>query len=639
MFDNILGTKKYTAHDLLNELRSKKFNEAKIETIFQSGVPLDWSNESSESFLHLCAKDNKTSSIQWLLKHKANINITTYNNITPIFYAVENNCEESVRLLVKKGANLKFKNNFNRNVLQDAVFKDNIKIIKNILEGDVDINNADENGYNILFDAVHTNNIETLELIASIKGLNLNQRDNNSNSVLYESFVLNNHNVFSLLVEKGIDLSLKNDKGIDAIVYYLEKDKLTLEHLQTAVSHGYDVNSKCNHKTLIIYIAQKISKIELDEVEQRQMYFSMIDYLIEHGACLDEIDNIGENVLFYAIKGEDLEVVQFILNKKIINVNHKNEEGNTALVVTALHGEKSLQITSFLLSYSANPNISDNEGVTLVEKLINVILYLQNGKKISPNFLKQIDKESDYLLIFKKILEKSKVFLRKLNSEGKPLFFDAIFYKNDHLFKMLQNYGADINHKDADGRNIIHNLLTMTNLKQFRDQKTFTKFLRELTYYGADVNSKDDTGSTTLHNAIVQSSVNIVKVLLDSKANMQAVDKKGRSLVHNCVWDSKVKHFRLVHSYNAEILNIPDKYGILPINYAAFIGHTDLVLEMITARSHVNNPHKKDPKMVSFFKKFYKNVYALDTKVMDEFSKKNIKILIQNMKTEFHLPD
>lgn len=628
MFNKIFGSKNYSFSDLLDALLDREFDQVKLEKIYTSGIKLNWTNEKSETFLHICAKENRPVSMQWLIKNGAEVDSKTVSGETPLSYAVEYGSMESAELLISKSADLYLLNNENRTLLQEAVKNNHYKMVEFLLKYPIDVNNIDNDGYTLLFDAIKTLNNEMITLILNIGKLNLNHKDSNGNTILFHDSVNVDSHIVSLLIEKGIDVTLKNGHGIDYIFYALQARLLTKNILQKVLTLGYDINTKCNDNTLLLELLN-LKNPDID----------IIEFLLSKNIDISQSDCSGENVLFKTVQHNDMGNTKILLEKKLININHKNSQGNTVLVYAALYGKSHLNILLELLKNGANPNIADNDKVTLIEKLINTILYTAGKKKISPELIRLINKEDDYLSIFKKILENSKVFLRKLNSHGKPLFFDAIFHNDNILFRILKNHGADINHKDSEGRNILHNLLTMTNSPVFKEQKGFHKLLHELIFQGADVNSKDETGSTTAHNAILLTNEHTLKVLLDSKANMKAVDKQGRSLVHNCVWDSKMKHFKLLQNYNETILNMPDKYGILPINYAAFIGHTELVLEMITARAHVNNPHKKSEKMVSFFRKFYQNVYNLNSNVRDDFERKNIKILISNMKKEFGLQE
>lgn len=629
MFGDFFGAKNYTAEDLLTELLANELNIDKLNKILKSGISLSWHNEKSETFLHLCAYYNKPSSIQWLLKQRVEIDIETITGQTPLFYAVQNGSLESAELLISKSADIHHLDNKQRTILQEAVRNNQHKIVQYLLKFPNDVNNVDEKGKTVLFDAVATLNKEMILTVVNISSLDLNHKDFHGNTILFHDSVNVDSSVVKILIDKGIDVAVKNNEGIDYIFYCLLNRLLNQDILQRVMSLGYDINTKCEGQNLLMTLMQ----MKNPDVE-------MMQFLISKHIDVTAIDDNGETLLFKTVKNGDIINTKSFLERKIININHKDKQGNTVLVYAALKGKANINMVIELLKFGANPNIADIQGVTLIEKLIDSILHIQNKKKIASSLLQMIHKEEDYFYVLEKIIANSKVFLRKLNSKGKPLFFDSIFYSNKLLFTLLKNHGADINHKDEEGRNILHNLFLMSDSPIFKDQKGFQKLLHELIFYGADVNSKDQDGSTSVHSAILlTNNEHTVKVLLDSKANLKAQDNQGRSLVHNCVWDSKLKHFKLVHNYNENILNIPDKYGILPINYAAFIGHTDLVLEMITARSHVNNPHKKSDKMVDFFRKFAHNVYKLNNNVRDDFERKNIKMLIANMKKEFNLPE
>ncbi|MGB0989855.1 MAG: hypothetical protein ACPGUI_03390, partial [Halarcobacter sp.] len=97
------------------------------------------------------------------------------------------------------------------------------------------------------------------------------------------------------------------------------------------------------------------------------------------------------------------------------------------------------------------------------------------------------------------------------------------------------------------------------------------------------------------------------------------------------------KTFKLVNSYDQKIVNIADNYGVLPINYAVFMGKYDLVITMIDEYAHINNTNKIDPKMKDFFKKFHKNVINLIKYAKSKVDEKNLKLLSDNMKKEFSI--
>jgi len=78
--------------------------------------------------------------------------------------------------------------------------------------------------------------------------------------------------------------------------------------------------------------------------------------------------------------------------------------------------------------------------------------------------------------------------------------------------------------------------------------------------------------------------------------------------------------------------------GVIPINYAAFLGNIDLVLYLMGHNSYVNNLHEKQKSTLDFLKRFHKNIFALeDAIVEDPEAKKYVLTLISNMKKEFNI--
>jgi hypothetical protein len=67
------------------------------------------------------------------------------------------------------------------------------------------------------------------------------------------------------------------------------------------------------------------------------------------------------------------------------------------------------------------------------------------------------------------------------------------------------------------------------------------------------------------------------------------------------------------------------------------MGQRKLVIKMLDDGAIVNNPEKKDPKMVEFFSKYHKNVLNLTQGIAQEVDKTNLNLLINTMKDEFNI--
>lgn len=631
--------KKTTAEDLLNELSQHNFSEIKADEIYRnSDIDINWQNEEKDSFLHLCAKKQLTESMKWLIRNGADVNIQNQEGQTPLFYAVEVNSKSVITLLIENKADVDHINKHNRTALQEAVISNSSKVIDTLLMNSKNLDNVDKYGHNLIFDAISNGNKELISKVASTKKVNLNQVDENGKTVLHQKTILKDSDMALKLMESGADPTIKDKEGNNFLFYAATSGLNSEEIIDKAIKLGCDINSINNKKqTILMETLLSFTKLSVEEEQRRNSLLAMIKKLINEGIKIDAVDENNETALFISVRARDLDSTLLLLKENSEIVNVQNNMGNTVLHIASLVGMKNLDLVLVLLNFNANTNIKNYDGKSIIEILIDAVLFVHNEKDIDGKILSSIDEEEQYFLLLKEIIENSNVDLQSLNSNGKPLFFDSILYKNRSLFKLLKNHGIDINQKDKDSRNIIYNYMEYVTTQENITIKEYFDTLQSLIIQGADVNSRDEFGGTVVHKAILDKCERTVKVLLDSKADIKATDKKGRNLVHNCVWKGKVEHFKLIHRYNSGILNKPDKFGVLPINYAAFMGHKDLVIEMIDKGSYVNNPHKKNPKIISFLTKFAKNLDEILSENESELNKKNINMLVENMKEEFSL--
>lgn len=630
--------KKLSSDDFIIELLRPTFYEDKIESIYENNnIDLNWQNEQGESYLHLCAQKNLTESISWLINKKVNINVVNKNLETPLFYAAIGNHFDATEELIKRGADVDHRNIHDRTVLQEATILNNTKIIDLLIKKSQKINNIDSHGHNLIFDAVSNGNESLISKIAHNKDINLNQIDKEGNTVLHQKAVLDNNQIALELMESGADPTINDSHGKNFLFYAATKGIDSEALVDKALMMGCNIQARSNdNSTVLMETLLAFAKLTPDEIKRRDSLLKMVKKLIKEGIDINAENNEGETALFIVTLEKDIEAISILLEFDEINVNHQNIKGETILHVVAMEGISFLDEILILLKYNVNPNIRDIKGRTIIEKLIDATLYLQNEKRLEDKeFELHINEDGQYLVILKEILNNSKVAINILNSNGKPLFFDTIFYRNDALFKLLKEHELDLNLKDSDENNILNNLMVDAVKTYAFDERSYINTLKSLIAQGADVNSRDKSGGTSVHKAIIDSCEKTLKLLIESKADANAVDNNGRNLVHSCVWKGRTKHFGIVHSHNDNIINKADKYGVTPINYAAFMGYRELVIKMIDSGAYINNINRKDKKMVEFLSQYLNNLDALYKDEDSELNKKNIKMLIKNMKEEF----
>jgi len=634
--------KKATIDDLLKELKSSTFKEDKVDSMLEH-LNINHINQNNENFLHLMILDNKIESAKWLVKKGIDINYQDSKGNSPLMLASKDGFLSAIDLLLEKNADVNLENYSGYTAIDFAAYNGHFAAYKKLKPFVKDLNKKNKKNESILHFAVKSQNLEIIDDLLEEK------RFINDDSILFYKESFENINVLNTLLDKFDSLKKLDHNGRNLLFYVVENGFECQNIFLKLLEEGLDIN--CIDKKennillhLIEYIIYKENNLVIDTKEDVEKHkkdiknlIDIIPTIIESHIDTTISNNNNETILSLPAKNQHLELLNLLLDCEVpIDIVDKNN--NTALSLIIEKGNSYLETTHILLDYGINPNIKDSNNHTVIEKLIDAILIVREEKKARPIQRKNLDFKSDYVSILESVLVNTDVKLKQYNSKGEPYFFEALRYGATDIVKLLIKYGADINAQDKDGNNIIYKyMLENQDFKKEKEQKNYYNNLQAIIIMGANVNAKDSYGGITLHKAILDCDITVIKMLLHSGVDMNAIDNRGRHILHNAIWKNDIKIFKLIYSYNKSLLNEPDKFGVLPINYAAFLGYTDMVLEFIELSAHVNNPYKKTKYILNFLKKFHKNLDTLILNARTKIQKEKIKILVENMKKEFEV--
>ena len=88
-------------------------------------------------------------------------------------------------------------------------------------------------------------------------------------------------------------------------------------------------------------------------------HYSVCQFLLQNGACVNEVDETGGSALYASDKNGHLAVCGLLI-KHGANVNQTNNDGLSALLISAQHGH--LPVCDLLIQSRANANDVDKEG-------------------------------------------------------------------------------------------------------------------------------------------------------------------------------------------------------------------------------------------------------------------------------------
>ena len=640
MFKKFLNKTSYSEDELVKELLSHTFNLEKVNKIINSiSVDLNTLSFNDELVFHLCCKKDLFQAVLWFLDKRIDIEVQNSQKETAVFYAIHSKSSAILQVLIENKANINHLNMYNRTALQDAVISANSnRVVNYLLEVTSNISNCDIHGNNLIFDAIANGNFELIKKIASIDKIDINQVNEEGHTVLHKESVLRNTPLAIALMEAGANPTILDKNGNSFLFLVLSKGLESLEIIEKAVRLKYDINTKnSQNKTLLMECINLYLNTPEENQELRNSHLEMAKELMRLGVNVDSVDNRNENAFFLVTRSENKELINIFLENCNINLNHKNIDDETVLSILVLRGIKTAELIKYYLQKGANPDIQNVDGKTIIEILLDIILHLQNKKELDFKYESQLNSDAEYPTVLELILTNSTIDLNNYNSKGEPLFFDSIIYFNFKLFKLLRIKNINLNQKDKDGNNIIFKLMEENYKDLIPDKKLYLNTVKSLINSGVDINAKNKEGLTALHIAVGEKCEYTLRLLLEMRADCSATDNKGRTIMHTCIWKNTSKYFSLINQYNKEIINTPDSFGIRPINYAAFMGKKDLVIKMLDSGASVNNPFKKDPKILQFLEKFHPNIINLTTSVESSVDKNNLNLLSSNMIKEFEI--
>ncbi len=634
--------KKPNIDDLLKELKSSTFKESKVNSMIEH-ININHLNQNNENFLHIMILNNKIESVKWLEKKGIKLNSQDSKGNTPLMLASKDGFLSAIDLLLEKNANVNLENYSGYTALDFAVYNGHFVAYKKLKPFVKDLNKKNKKNESILHFAVKSQNLQIIDDILEEK------RFINDDSILFYKESFENIDILNKLLDKFDSLKKLDYNGRNLLFYVVENGFKCQNIFLKLLDEGLDINcidKKGNNILLhlIEYIIYKDKNLVIDTKEDLEKHkkdiknlIDIIPAIIESNIDTSISNNNNETILSLPSKNQHLELLNLLLECEV-PVDIVDKKNNTALALIIEKGNSYLETIHILLDYGINPNIRNSNNHTVIEKLIDAILIVREEKKARPIQRNNLDFKSDYVSILESVLVNTDVRLKQYNSKDEPYFFEATRYGATDIVKLLIKYGADINAQDKDGNNIIYKyMLENQEFKKEKEQKNYYNNLQAIIIMGANVNAKDSHGGITLHKAILDCDMTVIKMLLHSGVDMNAIDNRGRHILHNAIWKNDIKIFKLIYSYNKSLLNEPDKFGVLPINYAAFLGYTDMVLEFIELSAHVNNPYKKTKYILNFLKKFHKNLNTLILNARTKMQKDKIKVLVDNMKKEFEV--
>lgn len=282
-----------------------------------------------------------------------------------------------------------------------------------------------------------------------------------------------------------------------------------LEMVQFLLEEGGDPNvtDSQGRETSIHYAIQLIRE-KPDDANAK----TILTKLLERGGnALDALIEAAEWNLS--------DVVQLLLDRGV-NVNEKNDYGETALIVAAK--SRSLDVMRLLLDRGADPNIKggDDENSAILEASYYgdtpmIQLLLEKGARVDDT-----------------------------NDAGYTPLINLAERGNVEAVRLLLDRGADVNHQTEEPSSN-----TALAVASFAGHLEVVRLLLDR---GANTELRTEEGWTALRQAVHNRKLDVARLLIEKGANVNAQDDLGRTPLMRAAFDNQLEIVKLLLANGAD---------------------------------------------------------------------------------------
>ena len=322
-----------------------------IKILLEKGAIIDAKTSMvQETPLQLAVQQNMVDVIEILFDNNADIETLNYAQETPLFTAIRFGRKEAFNFMLDKGAKYDILNAEGATPLVVAIELHRKEMVIRLLDMDPDIKLGT---IDPLIMAQNCGELDIIDLLTKTgqEEQNLSKivsraSDSRPNSVLmkkpventlFEAIKTKNINLLKRLLSKPTELNINDPKH--GIPLFRAIETGSLEIVKLLIMAGASINFK-------------VEKTSIKHAIDFKNY-NIIEYLIDEGADILELDKFNETALFYAVRSREPAVVELLINRGC-SVNVVNSSNMSPLYIAV--GIKHKEIVKILLKYQADPN-------------------------------------------------------------------------------------------------------------------------------------------------------------------------------------------------------------------------------------------------------------------------------------------
>ncbi|XP_067656244.1 serine/threonine-protein phosphatase 6 regulatory ankyrin repeat subunit B-like [Haliotis asinina] len=521
--------------------------------------------DDGRHILHSAAAGGHVDMVEYILSQSiVDINIRNKEGVTPVMTAAGRGRREVYDLLVAKGADVSLVAHGGFNILHSAVKGGHVEIVKRVLsQGIVDINSRDKEGvtpvmwaagrgrrevydllvakgadvslvahggFNILHAAVKGGHVEIVKSVLSQNIVDINSRDKEGVTPVMWAAGRRRREVYDLLVAKGADVSLVAHSGLNILHAAVKGGHV--EIVKSVLSQDIvDINSRDKGgRTPVMWAAGR---------RRREVY----DLLVAKGADVSLVAHGGHNILHSAVKGGHVEIVKSVLSQNIVDINSRDKEGVTPVMLAAGRGQR--EVYDLLVAKGADVSLVAHSGLNILHAAV----------------------KGGHVEIVKSVLSQAIVDINSRDKGGRTPVMWAAGRGWREVYDLLVAKGADVSLVAHSGLNILHAAVKGGHVEIVKSV---------LSQDIVDINSRDKGGRTPVMWAAGRGQRDVYDLLVAKGADISLVVHSGLNILHSAVKGGHVEIVKSVLSQNIVDINSRDRRGRTPVMLAVSWGRREV---------------------------------------------------------------
>lgn len=345
------------------------------------------------------------------------------------------------------------------------------------------------------------------------------------------------------------------------------------EEIKDIVNAGFDINQYYGYSLNALLVASILNS------------YNSVKAIVELNADVNTTDQIGITPLMFTTEKDGEQSAKILLSRKEIEIDKKNYDGATALIMAIQHG--SLKVLKLLIEAGADINIVDNNGENalikaIIKKDYTCATYLiKSGANInySDKYGRTpliIASEYNDLIMVETLIDKE-VDISKKDNNGNSAFIIAAINNNFRIVKFLW-----MTNKISE-KEIIQSLIkaamndcndsvkTIIELSKQKKEIAFIALIagcysnkinivKSCLEYDCDIDEGHYLGITPLMVACCMNNIAIVDLLIENNVDINKSDEEGKTALMYAASKSNQEIIRLLLRNGAN-KDSKDKFG------------------------------------------------------------------------------